>query len=115
MYISAKRATEEDGIQETSRLAMLRMCHIHARELKDTVFRLHPRAPAVDRLAHYPTIDEERDAMVFQLTHFVAAQEKALEVAREELHGTYEIIKIVECTTTELEETLYDKDSLDRC
>ena len=46
--ISVRKITWLEGIQESSRLAMLRICNIYMRELKDTVFRYHPRAAAVD-------------------------------------------------------------------
>lgn len=105
MYFHARRAAEEDGIQETSRLAMLHLCHIHANELNDAVFYLHPRAQVVDHLAQYSAIDEG-DATIVHLARFVTAQEKAMVATLEELRGAYEIIEIVECRVAELEDAL---------
>lgn len=63
MNITVWRIIFNEGIQKSSRLAILRVCNIYTNELKGLVFRLHPRASAVDRPARYP----------LHLAHFVAA------------------------------------------
>lgn len=107
LNISVRRITFVQGIQESSRLAILRICHIYARELRNTVFHYHPRAAAVDRPACYPSTDGEDDATVVHLAQFVAAQEKSLEATATELECAYEVLQGAEERIATLEEALY--------
>ena len=77
-------------------MAMLRICNIYMRELKDTVFRYHPRAAAVDLSVGYPSTEEESNATVVHLTQFAVAQEEALERVSTELDCVYETLQRAE-------------------
>ena len=90
MDISVRRITFTQGIQETSRLAILRVCHIYAGELQNTVFRYHPRAASGELSARFPTTSGEGNATVVHLAQFTAAQEESLEMAATELRCAYQ-------------------------
>ena len=81
LNISIRRMVFSEGIQESSRLAILRICNIYAHKLQDTVFRYHPCASTVDLPTRYPSTDGERNATVVHLAQFAAAQEESLELA----------------------------------
>ena len=107
LNISVQRMVFLEGIQESSRLAILRICNIYARKLHDTVFRYHPRASAVDLPARYPSTDGERNATVVNLAQFAASQAESLELAAIELECVYVTLQITEERIATLEEALY--------
>ena len=105
--ISVRKITWLEGIQESSRLAMLRICNIYRRELKDTVFRYHPRAAAVDLPACYPSTEEESNATVVHLAQYTAAQEESMERMATELEDVYETLRRAEERIVILQETIH--------
>ena len=107
LNISVRRTTFRQGIQESSRLAILRVCHIYAQELQSTVFRYHPRSAAVDRCARFPSTNGEGNATVVHLAQFAAAQEESLELMATELDCAYEAWERAEERIAVLEQALY--------
>lgn len=101
-----RRITWSEGIQESSRLAMLRICHIYMRELHGTVFRYHPRAAAVELPAHYPSTEGEEDATLVHLARYVVAQEESMEMMAADLDGAYKSLHQAEEKIAILEEIL---------
>lgn len=107
LNISIRRIAWTEAIQESSRLAILRICSIYDRELQDTVFCYHPCASVVDLPARYPSTDGESNATVLHLAQFFAAQEESLELAATELECVHETLQMAKERIIVLEEALY--------
>lgn len=111
--VSVRRITFTQGIQESSRLAMLRVCHIYAEELQNTVFRYHPRAASGELSAHFPSTNGEGNATVVHLARFTAAQEESLEMAATELRCAYQAWEEAEERIVVLEQALYGQHEIE--